>query len=248
MSRLDESRGMVELMQAVVESEEDLLGAIVRAGVQALMEAERDVYVGAKRYERSEGRRTQRNGYKPRTLKTRMAGLDLRVPKTRDGRSYPSILERYQRSEGALIAALAQCYVQGMSTRKVQAICEELFGEGMSAQTISAYASRLEEELEPWRTRPLEGNYPCVMVDARYEKVRVDHRIVDMAVLIALGVNEDGRREVLGVAVVHGETKASWVEFLGSLVERGLEGVQLIVSDAHAGLADARWEHFPGVP
>lgn len=248
MTRQDKSQATVEWMQGLVASEEDLLAKILELGLQALMEAERDAYVGAAPFERTGVRRTQRNGYKPRTLTTRVGTLELRVPQTRDGRFYPSMLERYQRSEGALIAALAECYVQGVSTRKVASICEELFGEGVSHETVSRYVVRLDEELEPWRTRPLEGSHPYVILDARYEKARVEHRIVDVAVLVAIGVNADGRREVLAVDVAHGETTASWSAFLEGLVERGLDGVELVISDAHPGLGDARRRHLPGVP
>jgi transposase-like protein len=236
-------------MQGVLDSEEDLLAKILELGLQALMEAERDAYVGAAPFERTGVRRTQRNGYKPRTLTTRVGTLELRIPQTRDGQFYPSMLERYQRSEGALIASLAECYVQGVSTRKVARVCEELFGEGVSHETVSRYAARLDEELEPWRTRTLEGScYPYLMLDARYEKARVEHRIVDVAVLVAIAVNADGRREVLAVEVAHGETQASWSAFLEGLVERGLSGVELVVSDAHPGMGKARRRHLPGVP
>jgi len=252
VTRQDKSQAMVEWMQGVLGSEEGLLAKILELGVQALMEAERDMHVGAAPFERTGVRRTQRNGYKPRTLTTRVGTLELRVPQTRDGEFYPSMLERYQRSEGALIASLAECYVQGVSTRKVASICEELFGEdgsGLSHETISRYAARLDEELEPWRTRSLEGSrYPYLMLDARYEKARVEHRIVDVAVLVAIGVNADGYREVLAVDVAHGETRTSWSSFLDGLVERGLEGVELVVSDAHPGLREARKRHLPGVP
>jgi len=249
VTRLDKIQETTEWMQGVVGSQEDLLGRILELGLQALMEAERDEHVGAQPFERSGVRRTHRNGYKPRTLVTRVGTLELRVPQTRDGKFYPSMLERYQRSEGALIASLAECYVQGVSTRKVSRICEELFGEGVSHETVSRYAARLDEELEPWRTRPLEGaRYPYVMLDARYEKARVEHRIVDVAVLVAIGVNADGHREVLGTDVAHGETTTSWSAFLDGLVERGLSGVELVVSDAHPGLKEARMRHLPGVP
>lgn len=235
-------------MQAILESDEDLLAEVLRLGVQSLMEAERDAYVSADPFERSGERKTQRNGYQARQLRTRVGVLDLKVPKTRDGAFYPSILERYQRSEAALVTSLAECYVQGVSTRKVSRICEELFGEGLSHETVSRYVGELDEELEPWRQRTLEGEFPYLLVDARYEKARVDHRIVDVAVLVAIGVSSEGQRHVLGVDVAHGETKASWSAFLGDLKERGLTGVQLITSDAHAGLAEARRTHFPGVP
>jgi len=248
VTRQDQSQATTEWMQAALAEDEDLFAEIVRAGVQALMEAERDVHVGVGPFERTGVRRTQRNGYKPRKLVTRVGTLELRVPQTRDGRFFPSLLDRYQRSEGALIATLAECYVQGVSTRKVASICQELFGDEVSHETVSRYAARLDAELEPWRRRELEGEYPYLFLDARYEKVRVDRRIVDMAVLVAIGVNREGRREVVGVDVAHGESKATWSGFLGNLVERGLKGVRLITSDAHAGLSDARKEHFSGIP
>jgi putative transposase len=248
VTRQDQSQAMVEWMQAAVGGEDDLLARIVGAGIQALMEAERDVHVGAGRFERTGVRRTQRNGYKPRTLITRVGTLELRVPQTRDGRFYPSVLERYQRSEGALIATLAECWVQGVSTRKVATICRELFGDEVSHETVSQYVRRLDEELEPWRGRPLEGEYPYVFLDARYEKVRLERRVVDTAVWVAIGLNGEGQREVLGVEVAHGESRGTWSAFLEGLVERGLKGVRLVVSDAHAGLQEARRVHFSGVP
>lgn len=247
MTRLDESHEVAEWMQAVLNSDRDLLAEILRAGVQALMEAERDTYVGAAPFERGEERQAQRNGYKPRTLVTRVGKLDLRVPQTRDG-FFPSVLERYQRSEAALITALAECYVQGVSTRKVATICEELFGDRLSHETVSRYAQELDAELAPWRERALEGAFPYLILDARYEKARVDHRIVDVAVLVAIGVSETGHRHVVGVEVATGETTATWSEFLGALRERGLSGVELVVADAHPGLAEARRKQFPGVP
>lgn len=248
MTRMKESHAIAGWMQAVLESDEDLFAEVLRLGVQSLMEAERDAHVSADPFERSGERKTQRNGYQARQLRTRAGVLELKVPKTRDGAFYPSILERYQRSEAALVTSLAECYVQGVSTRKVSRICEELFGDTLSHETVSRYVGELDEELEPWRQRALEGEFPYVLVDARYEKVRVDGRIVDVAVLVAIGVSSEGHRHVLGVEVAHGETTASWSAFLGRLKERGLTGVQLITSDAHAGLAEARRTHFPGVP
>jgi putative transposase len=248
VTRQGKGETTTEWMQALLDEPEDLLAEVVRVGLEALMEAERDGYVGAGRYERNGSRRTRRNGYKPRTLRTRVGTLELRVPQTRDGRFYPSMLERYQRSEQALIWTLAECYVQGVSTRKVASICRELFGDEVSHETVSRYAKRLDEELEPWRTRKLEGRYPYLFLDARYEKVRENQRVVDMAVLVGIGVNEEGRREVVGTEVAHGESKATWGGFLKGLVDRGLTGVELVVSDAHAGLGDARKEHLTGVP
>jgi putative transposase len=138
--------------------------------------------------------------------------------------------------------------VQGVSTRKVATICEELFGERLSHETVSRYVQELDSELTPWRERVLDEAFPYLILDARYEKARVDHRIVDVAVQIAIGVSESGHRHVLGVGVAMGETTATWSEFLSSLQERGLRGVQLVVADAHPGLAEARRKHLPGIP
>jgi putative transposase len=221
VTRLEQSRYSTQWMQAVLASDQDLLAELLRLGLEALMEAERDAHVGAAPFERTQARSAQRNGYKPRQLKTRVGALELRIPQTRDG-FYPSLLEHYPRSEAALIASLAECYVQGVSTRKVGRICEELFGETLSHETlshetISRYAQALDEELEPWRTRSLEEAFPYVILDARYEKARVDHRIVDVAVLVAIGISESGHRHVLGVEVATGETTATWSDFLGHL-------------------------------
>lgn len=162
---------------------------------------------------------------------------------------YPTLLEQYQRSERALICALAECYIQGVSTRKVGRICEELFGGRVSAETVSRYAGQLDEELAPWRSRALTAwKVPYLMLDARYEKARVEGKIVDVAVLVAVGVDEDGYRRVLGVEVAHGESELTWSEFLGGLKERGLHGVELVISDAHPGMGRARRKHLSGVP
>nr|MDP2497412.1 IS256 family transposase [Candidatus Palauibacterales bacterium] len=249
VTRVEQSRELVDWAQSVLASDGDLLSEVLRLGLERLMEAEQTAYVNAERHERTEGRRTQRNGYRTRTLKTRAGELELEVPRTRDGEFYPFLLQRYQRSEKALVAALAECYVQGVSTRRVSEICEELFDGRVSHETVSRYVQQLDEELEPWRTRDLEGTeFPYLIVDARYEKARVDGRIVDVALLVAVGVDEDGYRQVLGVDTAYGETEQTWSDFLGGLRERGLSGVQLVVSDDHAGLGRARREHFPGVP
>jgi len=247
MARPDQSADLVEWMQTVLAADRDVLAEVLRAGMQALMEAERDEYVNAAPYERGSKRRTRRNGYRDRRYRTRVGTIDLRVPRTRDGEFFPSLLQQYQRSEAALITSLAECWVQGVSTRKVSRICEELFGEPLSHETVSRYAQRLDAELDPWRERRFECSFPYLILDARYEKARVDHRIVDVAVLVAIGVDEEGRRQVLGVETALGETKASWGAFLKGLIERGLTGVELVVSDAHPGLADARRRHLSGV-
>ena len=248
MTRLEKSKALMEMVQSVFGEEKDLLAEIVRQGLQSIMEAERDLYVGVEPYERSEERKTTRNGYKPRQWTTRVGTIELQVPKTRDGEFSPKILERYQRSEGALVAALAEAYVAGVSTRKMKQVTEALLGKTFSSSTISRYAARLDEELEPWRTRRLEKPIPYIIVDARYEKCRRDGQIVDLAVLVATGVDADGYRQVVGIDVAWGETTLNWKGFFEGLIERGLHGVQLVVADAHEGLKDARRQCFPGVP
>jgi len=248
MTRLEESKALIDMMQSVFGEQEDLLAEIVRKGLQVIMEAERDLHVGAEPYERTTERKTSRNGYKPRQLMTRVGTIELQIPQTRDGEFSTQILERYQRSEGALVAALAEAYVAGVSTRRMKQITEKLMGKTFSSATISRYAARLDEELEPWRTRRLEKPVPYLIVDARYEKCRRDGQIVDLAVLVAIGVDADGYRQVVGIDVAWGETTLNWKDFFEGLIERGLHGVQLVVADAHEGLKDARRQCFPGVP
>ena len=237
-----------QLEDLLASGSENLLAEILQLGLQQLMELERDQYIGADPYERSDQRRSSRNGYKPRRLYTRVGTLHLRVPQTRDGEFYPSILERYQRSEKALVAALAEAYVQGVSTRKMKKVTEQLLGKEFSAATISRYSEQLDAELEAWRARPLNQAYRYVKIDARYERCRRDGVIVDMAVLVAIGVSEEGYRHVLAVETGWGESEAVWSRFVKGLKERGLSGVQLFVSDNHPGIKAALREHYSGVP
>jgi transposase-like protein len=246
-NKKDKKQQVLSQLKALTDTEgEDIMGKIVKLGLEQLMELERDTHVGKESYERGEGRRTYRNGYKDRQLYTRVGPLTLRVPKTRDGKFYPSILNKYQRSEKALVLALAEAYYQGVSTRKMKRVTERLLGKEFSSQAISDFAARLDGELEGWRNRSIEGHYPYVLVDARYEKCRIDHRIADVAVLIAIGINEEGYREVLSVDVRWGETKTSWEQFFGDLKERGLSEVRLFTSDAHPGIRSAIKHHFTG--
>ena len=237
-----------QLAELLESNSENLLAEILQLGLQQLMELERDDYIGAGHYERSAQRRSSRNGYKPRQLYTRVGTLHLRVPQTRDGEFYPSILQRYQRSEKALVAALSEAYVQGVSTRKMAKVTERLLGKEFSATTISRFSEQLDAELEAWRARPLTQDYPYVKIDARYERCRRDGIIVDMAVLVAVGVAESGHRHVLAVETGWGESEAVWSSFIGGLKERGLSGVQLFVSDNHPGIKAALREHYSGTP
>lgn len=208
---------------------------------------ERSRYLQAEPYERTTERKDYANGFKPKIIKTTLGALGLQVPQTRDGQFYPGFLEKGQRSERALKLALAEMYVQGVSTRNVSAILEQLCGCEVSSTDVSRATALLDEELIKWRERPL-GQYRYIYLDARYEKVRQGGCVIDSAVLIAYGVNEKGLRDILGVSVSLSEAEIHWRQFLEKLIARGLHGVQLIISDAHSGLKAARKAVFPSVP
>jgi transposase-like protein len=211
------------------------------------MRQERSHALQAQPYERTDTRQGHANGFKPKTLATRLGPIQFKVPQVRgDLDFYPNALEKGIRSEQALKLALAEMYVQGVSTRKVSAIVEQLCGHSVSSTQVSQCAAQLDAELETWRNRPL-GCCPYVFIDARYEKVRQGGRLLDCAVLIALGIGLDGKRSVLGVSVALSEAEVHWRSFLSSLQKRGLHGVLLLVSDDHAGLGAARTAVFPAV-
>ncbi len=206
--------------------------------VQQLMEAEVSELIGAERGERSEERLTHRNGYRPRRWDTRAGEIELAIPKIRRGSYFPSFLEPRRRSEQALVSVIQQAYVCGVSTRKVDQLVESL-GLRISRSEVSRVCAGLDEQVEAFRTRPLEGRYPYLWLDAKVEKVRDGGRVVRKCLVIAHGVHESGRREVIGLDCGECETEAFWRDFLRSLVKRGLTGVQLVVSDAHEGLKNA---------
>jgi putative transposase len=201
--------------------------------------------VGAAKSERSAERQGYRSGYYPRKLITRVGTLELRVPQDRAGRFSTEIFGRYQRSEKALVAALVEMYVQGVSTRKVRAISEELCGHEFSASTISELNTKLDAELERFARQPLTAEYAYLILDARYEKVREDGVIRSRAVLVAIGIDWEGRRRILGVELANRESTTSWREFLLGLKQRGLTGVRLAISDDHPGLKRALAEVLP---
>jgi len=203
--------------------------------------------LGAQPYQRTDQRRGYANGFKPKTLATRVGKVELQVPQTRDVEFYPKSLERGVRSERALKLAVAEMYVQGVSTRKVTKVTSELCGLDVSSSQVSRAAKLLDEELQSWRERPL-GKLVYLTIDARYEKVRHGGAVVDCAVLVAVGVLPSGKRTVLAVSAKLSEAEVHWREFLQSLVKRGLHGVEMITSDAHEGLKAARKSVFPGVP
>jgi transposase-like protein len=223
----------------LLASEPDFLKPLVQEVLQQVLEAEMEEVLQAGKGERTPERQGYRSGYYGRTLVTRVGKLELRVPQDRQGRFRTEIFERYQRSEKALVGALAEMYVQGVSTRKVKAITEELCGHEFSASTISRVNQSLDLELEKFATRQLEEAYPYLILDARYEKVREDGVIRSRAVLVAIGINEDGRRCVLAVELANRESESSWKDFITQLRQRGLRGVELVVSDDHAGLRKA---------
>jgi transposase-like protein len=235
------------LLEQISAEGVDFLPELFRILVNAAMQIERQKYLGAGPYERSEERQGYANGYKPKTVKTRLGEVTFEIPQVREGGFYPEALEKGVRSERALTLTYAEMYVQGVSTRKVQAIVEKLCGISVSSTQVSRAAAQMDAELERWRSRPL-GITPYVYFDARYEKVRVDGQIRDVAVLAASGVDFEGKRTIFGVSVSLSEAEVHWRTFLQSLVARGLSGIQLIISDDHAGLEAARKAVFGGVP
>jgi putative transposase len=244
----DHRRLTEEVAQGVLLDDPAFLREIVQRVLQELLEAEMTEHVGAAPYERTTERKGHRNGHKPRTLRTRVGTLNLLVPQDREGTFSTRLFSRYQRNEKALVLALMEMYVEGVSTRKVKDVTEELCGISFSKSLVSSLAGRLDAELQAWRSRPLEAEaYPYLFVDARYEKVRVGHRIVSQGVLIVSAVRApDGLREILGVEVAETESEATYQELFRSLKERGLKGVELVVSEDHEGLKAAVFRHFQG--
>ncbi len=229
-------------LKALVAEDRDGMKSLIKAAVQEVLEAEMTELLGAGPHERQEGRQGDRAGYDERGLVTRIGKLELRVPRDRNGQFQTALFERYQRSEKAFVAALAEMYVQGVSTRKVKAITEELCGHSFSASSISVLNKGLDEALTAFAERRLEEPYPYLILDARYEKAREESVIRSQAVLIAIGIHEGGRREVLGVDLAPRESQSSWKDFLVRLKDRGLHGVEFVVSDDHAGLKKALTE------
>jgi putative transposase len=223
----------------------DFLRSLIGEVLEQVMEAEMTEALGAAKSERAASRVGYRSGYYVRSLITRVGQLELRVPQDREGRFSTEVFERYQRSEKALVSTLAEMYVQGVSTRKVKAITEELCGHAFSASTVSQINQGLDQQLEQFAQRRLEAAYPYLILDARYEKVREDGVIRRQAVLVAIGVNDEGRRSVLAIALAPRESDHSWREFLLQLKQRGLQGVELVISDDHAGLKQSIAEVLP---
>lgn len=244
MPRREDSEKGKDWKGALME-DGDFLKELVREALQQILEAEMEETLQAGKGERTAQRLGYRAGYYPRILVTRVGKLELRVPQDRQGRFSTRLFERYQRSERALVQALAEMYVQGVSTRKVKSITEELCGHEFSASAISQINLKMDEELGKFASRRLEEEYPYLILDARYEKVREGGVIRSQAVLMAIGINWEGRRSILSVELANRETQSSWREFLIRLKDRGLRGVDLVITDDHEGLKQAVMEVLP---
>ena len=232
-----------ELSQNGINAIPDLLRVLLNNAMQA----ERSKYLQAGEYERTEDRKGHANGFKPKTVKTRLGEITFAIPQVREGGFYPSALEKGMRSERALMIALAEMYVQGVSTRKVKAITEELCGVEITPMQVSRAAAKLDTVLQEWRERPL-GEIQYLFLDARYEKIREAGQVRDAAVLVASGITPEGERQILGVSVSLSEHETHWKAFLQGLKDRGLRGVKLVTSDDHSGLGAARRSVLGSIP
>ncbi|WP_404461420.1 IS256 family transposase [Sutcliffiella horikoshii] len=241
----------INLEQLKAEVEKSSLGSPVKASLalvlNSLMEKERDEYINALSHERTDDRRGYRNGYYERELITGTGSLTLKVPRTRDGEFSTSVFQKYERCEQALILSMIEMVVNGVSTRKVTKIVEELCGKSVSKSLVSNLTKSLDPIVNEWRNRPLNTlYYPYIYVDAMYIKVRENDRVVSKGVLLACGVNDEGHREIIGLRVTHGESEESWSNFFDHLKSRGIQSPKMVISDAHAGLVAAIKESFLG--
>lgn len=247
MTYQQENTAFEQAMELLIQNGFDDVAAPISILMNAAMKIERSRFLNADPYERTDGRQGYANGYKEKTVNTRVGTVQLNVPQTRDSNFYPSSLEKGLRSERALKLALADMYVQGVSTRKVAKITETLCGFEVSSSEVSRASKDLDEQLDMWRKRPL-GDFPYVYLDASYENVRTGGVVTGCAALVAIGVSATGHRQILGVSVELSEAEVHWRNFISSLKDRGLHGVKLFISDAHEGLKAARTAIFPTVP
>ncbi|MBV9543512.1 MAG: IS256 family transposase, partial [Chloroflexi bacterium] len=236
----DELRmALAEVLRKAGVEQADFLREGVRVLAEELMEMELAEHVGAERHERSPERTGYRNGYRERPWDTRVGSIELKVPRVRDGSFFPSLLEPRRRAERALVAVVQEAYLQGVSTRRVDDLVQALGMQGISKSQVSRMCAELDKEVERFRTRKLEGPYPYVWLDGTFVKVRENGRVVSQAIVIAIAVTTSGEREVLGMDVGPSESGAFWLAFLRDLTARGLNGVKLVISDAHGGLKAA---------
>lgn len=248
MTHHDESSILEEVLKVLTLRDPEGLKSAITVLLNAAMKIEREEALQAAPYERSVERTGYGNGYKDKTISTRIGKIAVKVPQVRgDLEFYPSSLEKGIRSERALKLAIAEMYVKGVSTRKVSDIVEQLCGTSISSAQVSAAATVLDEEITAWRNRPL-GRYQYLILDARYENVRVSGSVASCAVLVAVGIDYEGRRDVLGASVSLSEAEVHWRRFLETLIQRGMHGLRMVTSDAHVGLRKALEACFPGVP
>ena len=241
------SMPLIELLRK--QDDGDFLRAVAEVVLQLLMEHDVEGVIGAGRHERAEGRLTYRNGYRDRELKTRLGSLNLRVPKLRQGSYFPGFLEPRRTSETALVAVIQEAWIGGVSTRRVDELVQAMGLSGISKSTVSKLCKDIDERVNDFLDRPLSGDWPYLWLDATYLKVRQGGRIISVAAIIAVAVNTDGRREIIGMGIGPSEAETFWTEFLRSLKGRGLDGMKLVISDAHTGLKaaiarvfDATWQ------
>jgi len=246
-SDLNHFNGISNILEHIISNGCQGIGPIIEILMNESMKIEREKALGAAPYERSSERKGYANGFKEKEYHTRSGSLRIQIPQVRGLSFYPQSLEKGERSEKALKLAIAEMYINGVSTRKVAAITEELCGFDVSSTQVSRCTKLLDEELQKFRDRPLEGTYAYVYFDAIYEKVRHEHSVIDMATLIAIGINEKGEREILGISSKLSESEVHWRSFFEYLIKKGLSGVQLLISDDHAGMKAARRAIFPSV-
>ena len=246
MTQLNITLNEETLKELMLGNRDEALRKLLEAVFNAVLKAEASEQVGADLYERTDERQTYRNGYRERQFKTRVGSLELLIPKLRNGTFSTTLFANYERSERALVLALMEMVLQGVSTRKVSNITETLCGTSFSKSTVSKLCEELDKEVEQFRRRPLTKAYPFLIVDAIYVKARDAGRVKSKGLLVAIGVNEDGNREVLGFKAGDGESYEIWFSFFSELKEQGLHGVDLVVSDQHKGLVKAILEQFEG--
>lgn len=246
MAQINVTLDQDEILRLLADSSGDAFRQVLAAALNAVMRAESDEQLGAGRYERSESRTDSRNGTRARRLTTRVGTIELEVPRHRSAPFETMVFESYRRSEAALVTTMAEMVVGGVSTAKVGKVMREICGREFSKQSVSAACATLDSAVEGFRTRPLEpGAYPFAMLDATYLKVRGGHRVRARALLVAIGLDRSGRKEVLGLALADAETRASWSAFMRSLRDRGLRGMAVVTSDAHEGLVAALHDVWP---
>lgn len=248
MAQINITLNQEEILQLLSKDHDQAFRELLRSSLNSILMAESTAQLKAEPYERSEERTDSRNGTRERDLKTRIGRITLTVPRHRNIPFKTLVFENYSRSEAALIASMAEMVVSGVATRKVSNIMETLCGTAFSKSSVSEVCKDLDEKVKEFRERPLTGSYPFLTVDATYFKVRVNHRIVSRAFMIAYGTNQEGHREILGFGVYDNESKSTWNAFLQSLKARGLNGLLMITSDAHEGIQDAVSKVFPDVP